>query len=207
MTADLLLQELPLVAILRGVTPQRVHGVAEALFAAGFRAIEVPLNSPEPLKSIEALAKHFGDRCLTGAGTVLTTQQADQVANAGGKLMVTPNTNPDVIARGVQQGLTVMPGFYTPSEGFAAITAGAKYLKLFPASSGGIGHLQAMLAVLPKTILVYAVGGVGAGNMSEWRKAGAAGFGLGSELFKPDFTDEEIATRAQRCVAAFKAAG
>jgi 2-dehydro-3-deoxyphosphogalactonate aldolase len=207
MSADLLLKELPLVAILRGVAPQRVEGVAEALFDAGFRAIEVPLNSPEPLKSIEALAKHFGDRCLTGAGTVLTTQQADQVANAGGKLMVTPNTNPDVIARGVQRGLTVMPGFYTPSEGFAAIAAGAKTLKLFPASSGGIGHLQAMLAVLPKTIPVYAVGGVGAGNMSEWRKAGAAGFGLGSELFKPDFTDEEIATRAQRCVAAFKAAG
>src|SRR5689334_14119642 len=207
MTADLLLQELPLVAILRGVTPQRVHGVAEALFDAGFRAIEVPLNSPEPLKSIEALAKQFGDRCLTGAGTVLTPQQADSVADAGGKLMVTPNTNPDVIARGVQRGLTVMPGFYTPSEGFAAVAAGAKYLKLFPASSGGIGHLQAMLAVLPKTIPVYAVGGVGAGNMSEWRKAGAAGFGLGSELFKPDFTDEEIAVRAQKCVAAFKAAG
>ena len=206
MTADLLLQELPLVAILRGVTPQRVHGVAEALFDAGFRAIEVPLNSPEPLKSIEALAKQFGDRCLTGAGTVLTPQQADSVADAGGKLMVTPNTNPDVIARGVQRGLTVMPGFYTPSEGFAAVAAGAKYLKLFPASSGGIGHLQAMLAVLPKTIPVYAVGGVGAGNMSEWRKAGAAGFGLGSELFKPDFSDADIATRAQKCVAAFKVA-
>ena len=207
MTADLLLQELPLVAILRGVTPQRVHGVAEALFDAGFRAIEVPLNSPEQLKSIEALAKQFGDRCLTGAGTVLTMQQADQVANAGGKLMVTPNTNPDVIARGVQRGLTVMPGFYSPSEGFAAIAAGAKYLKLFPASSGGIGHLQAMLAVLPKTVPVYAVGGVGAGNMSEWRKAGAAGFGLGSELFKPDFSDEDISARAQKSVAAFKAAG
>jgi len=207
MTADLLLQELPLVAILRGVTPQRVHGVAEALFDAGFRAIEVPLNSPEPLKSIEALAKQFGDRCLTGAGTVLTPQQADSVADAGGKLMVTPNTNPDVIARGVQRGLTVMPGFYTPSEGFAAVAAGAKYLKLFPASSGGIGHLQAMLAVLPKTIPVYAVGGVGAGNMSEWRKAGAAGFGLGSELFKPDFSDEDISARAQKSVAAFKAAG
>ena len=206
MTAGLLLQELPLVAILRGVTPQRVHGVAEALFGAGFRAIEVPLNSPEPLKSIEALAKHFGDRCLTGAGTVLTREQADQVANAGGQLMVTPNTNPAVIARGVEKGLTVMPGFYTPSEGFAAFAAGAKYLKLFPASSGGIGHLQAMLAVLPKTIPVYAVGGVGAGNMSEWRKAGAAVFGLGSELFKPDFSDEDIAVRAQRCVAAFKAA-
>jgi 2-dehydro-3-deoxyphosphogalactonate aldolase len=207
MSADLLLQELPLVAILRGVTPQRVQGVAEALFGAGFRAIEVPLNSPEPLKSIEALAKHFGARCLTGAGTVLTTEQTDQVANAGGKLMVTPNTNPSVIARGVAKGLSVMPGFYTPSEGFAAIAAGAKYLKLFPASTGGIGHLQAMLAVLPKTVPVYAVGGVGAGNMSEWRKAGAAGFGLGSELFKPDFSDEEIAARAQKCVAAFKAVG
>jgi len=207
MSADLLLKELPLVAILRGVTPARVEGVAEALFDAGFRAIEVPLNSPEPLKSIEMLAKQFGDRCLTGAGTVLTTEQADQVANAGGKLMVTPNTNPDVIARGVQRGLTVMPGFYSPSEGFAAIAAGAKYLKLFPASSGGIGHLQAMLAVLPKTVPVYAVGGVGAGNMSEWRKAGAAGFGLGSELFKPDFSDEDISARAQKSVAAFKAAG
>ncbi len=206
MTADQLLAELPLVAILRGVTPNRIAGAAAALFEAGFRAIEVPLNSPEPLKSIEILARAYGDRCLTGAGTVLTMEQVDQVADAGGKLMVTPNTNPDVIARGVKRGLTVMPGFYTPSEGFAAAAAGAKYLKLFPASTGGIGHLQAMLAVLPKTIPVYAVGGVGAGNMSEWRKAGAAGFGLGSELFKPDFTDEEIAIRARKCVAAFKAA-
>ncbi len=129
------------------------------------------------------------------------------MADAGGKLLVTPNTNPGVIARGVEKGLTVMPGFYTPSEGFAAIAAGAKYLKLFPASSGGIGHLPAMLAVLPKTVPVYAVGGVGAGNMSEWRKAGAAGFGLGSELFKPDFSDDEISTRAKKCVAAFSAAG
>lgn len=206
MNPDQLLAELPLVAILRGVTPAKIEGVAEALFGAGFRAIEVPLNSPEPFKSIERLAKQFGDRCLTGAGTVLTVEQADQVANAGGKLMVTPNTNASVIARGVAKGLTVMPGFYTPSEGFAAIAAGAKYLKLFPASTGGIGHLQAMLAVLPKAIPVYAVGGVGAGNMSEWRKAGAAGFGLGSELFKPDFTDADIAARAQKAVAAFKAA-
>jgi 2-dehydro-3-deoxyphosphogalactonate aldolase len=207
MTADQLLAELPLVAILRGVTPNKIAGVAAALFDAGFRAIEVPLNSPEPFKSIEILARAYGDRCLTGAGTVLTTEQVDHLADAGGKLMVTPNTNPDVIARGVKRGLTVMPGFYTPSEGFSAVQAGAKYLKLFPASTGGIGHLQAMLAVLPKTIPVYAVGGVGAGNMSEWRKAGAAGFGLGSELFKPDFTDEDIAARARKCVAAFKAAG
>ena len=207
MTADHLLAELPLVAILRGVTPNRIAGVAAALFDAGFRAIEVPLNSPEPFKSIEILARSYGDRCLTGAGTVLTEADVDRLADAGGKLMVTPNTNPAVIARGVARGLTVMPGFYTPSEGFAAVAAGARTLKLFPASTGGISHLQAMLAVLPKTVPVYAVGGVGAGNMSEWRKAGAAGFGLGSELFKPDFTDEDIATRAKKCVAAFKAAG
>jgi len=201
-----LLAELPLVAILRGVTPGRIAGVAAALFDAGIRAIEVPLNSPEPFKSIEILARAYGDRCLTGAGTVLTEAQVDQLADTGGTLLVTPNTNPGVIARGVARGLTVMPGFYTPSEGFAAVAAGAKYLKLFPASSGGIAHLQAMLAVLPKTVPVYAVGGVGAGNMSEWRKAGAAGFGLGSELFKPDFSDEEIAVRARKCVAAFKTA-
>jgi 2-dehydro-3-deoxyphosphogalactonate aldolase len=207
MTADALLAELPLVAILRGVTPARIEAVAVGLFEAGFRAIEVPLNSPEPLKSIALLAKQFGDRCLTGAGTVLTPEDVDRVADAGGRLLVTPNTNPAVIARGVEKGFTVMPGFYTPSEGFAALAAGARHLKLFPASSGGIGHLQAMLAVLPKTIPVYAVGGVGAGNMSEWRKAGAAGFGLGSDLFKPDFSDADIAARARRCVEAFKAAG
>jgi 2-dehydro-3-deoxyphosphogalactonate aldolase len=206
MTADALLAELPLVAILRGVTPARIEAVAAGLFEAGFRAIEVPLNSPEPLKSIALLAKQFGDRCLTGAGTVLTPEDVDRVADAGGRLLVTPNTNPAVIARGVEKGFTVMPGFYTPSEGFAALAAGARHLKLFPASSGGIGHLQAMLAVLPKTIPVYAVGGVGAGNMSEWRKAGAAGFGLGSDLFKPDFSDADIAARARRCVEAFKAA-
>jgi len=207
MSPDQLLAELPLVAILRGVTPARIEGVARALFAAGFRAIEVPLNSPEPFKSIETLAKIFGTSCLTGAGTVLTVADADRVADAGGKLMVTPNTDASVIARGVAKGLTVMPGFYTPSEGFAAVAAGAKTLKLFPASSGGIGHLQAMLAVLPKHVPVYAVGGVGAGNMFEWRKAGAAGFGLGSELFKPDFSDADISARAQKCVAAFHNAG
>jgi 2-dehydro-3-deoxyphosphogalactonate aldolase len=207
MTPDLLLAELPLVAILRGVTSARIEGVAGALFAAGIRAIEVPLNSPEPFKSIEMLAKAFGDRCLTGAGTVLTVSDVDRVVDAGGKLLVTPNTNPGVIARGVEKGLTVMPGFFTPSEAFAAVAAGARILKLFPASSGGIGHLQAMLAVLPKAVPVYAVGGVGAGDMSEWRKAGAAGFGLGSELFKPDFSDDDIAARAQKAVAAFKAAG
>jgi 2-dehydro-3-deoxyphosphogalactonate aldolase len=207
MNPDVLLAELPLVAILRGVTPARIEGVAAALFEAGIRAIEVPLNSPDAFKSIESLAKSFGDRCLCGAGTVLNAADVDRVADAGGKLLVTPNTNPAVISRGVERGLTVMPGFFTPSEGFAAIAAGAKILKLFPASTGGIAHLQAMLAVLPKTVPIYAVGGVGAGNMVEWRKGGAAGFGLGSELFKPDFSDADIAARAQKAVAAFKAAG
>jgi 2-dehydro-3-deoxyphosphogalactonate aldolase len=206
MNPDALLAELPLVAILRGVTPARIEGVAAALFEAGIRAIEVPLNSPEPFKSIETLARAFGDRCLCGAGTVLNAADVDRVAAAGGKLLVTPNTDPAVIAQGVKQGMTVMPGFFTPSEGFAAVTAGARILKLFPASSGGIGHLQAMLAVLPKSVPVYAVGGVGAGNMSEWRKGGAAGFGLGSELFKPDFSDADISARAQKAVAAFRAA-
>ena len=201
-----LLAELPLVAILRGVTPARIEGVAGALFEAGFRAIEVPLNSPDAFKSIELLAKQFGARCLTGAGTVLTPADVGRVHDAGGKLLVTPNTNPDVIAQGVGKGMTVMPGFFTPSEGFAAIAAGARTLKLFPASTGGTDHMKAMLAVLPKDVPVYAVGGVGAANMREWRNAGAAGFGLGSELFKPDFSDEEISQRAQRCVAAFKAA-
>ncbi len=207
MTAEALLAELPLVAILRGVMPDRVQGVAAALYDAGIRAIEVPLNSPEPFKSIELLAKQFGTRCLTGAGTVLDTVNVDRVANAGGTLLVTPNTNPAVISHGVAKGMTVMPGFYTPSEGFAAVAAGARYLKLFPATTGGIDHLKAMLAVLPKNVPVYAVGGVGAGNMSEWRQAGAAGFGLGSDLFKPGFSDEEISARAQKCVAAFRSAG
>ena len=204
MTADALLAELPLVAILRGVTPARIEGVAAALYDAGIRAIEVPLKSPEPFKSIELLAKQFGETCLTGAGTVLDTANVDRVLDAGGTLLVTPNTNPAVISHGVAKGMTVMPGFYTPSEGFAAIAAGAKYLKLFPASSGGTDHMKAILAVLPKTVPVYAVGGAGASNMAEWKKAGAAGFGLGSDLFKPDFTDAEIAERARKCVAAYR---
>jgi 2-dehydro-3-deoxyphosphogalactonate aldolase len=201
------LTELPLVAILRGVTPARIEGVAAALFDAGIRAIEVPLNSPEPFESIEILAKTYGDRCLTGAGTVLDSADVDRVAGAGGRLVVTPNTNPAVIARGAERKMVVMPGFYTPSEAFAAIAAGARTLKLFPAATAGTAHLKALLAVLPKDVPVYAVGGVGAGNMKEWRWAGAAGFGMGADLFKPDFSDEEIAVRARQSVAAFRDAG
>ena len=202
-----LLAELPIVAILRGVTPARILDVAAALYGAGIRAIEVPLNSPEPFKSIELLAREFSGRCLTGAGTVLSVGDVDRVMGAGGTLVVTPNTDPAVIARGVEKSMTVMPGFYTPSEALAAVAAGARMLKLFPAATGGIAHLKAVQAVLPKGLPVYAVGGVGAADMGAWRKAGAAGFGLGSELFKPDFTDAEIAARAARCVAALRGAG
>lgn len=198
--------EFPLVAILRGVVPARIESIARVLFAAGIGAIEVPLNSPEPFKSIEILARSDGEHCLTGAGTVLDPGDVDRVAGAGGKLIVTPNTNPAVITRAVERKMIVMAGFYTPSEAFAAVAAGAHALKLFPASTGGTAHLRALLAVLPKNVPVYAVGGVGAGNMKEWRQAGAAGFGMGSELFKPDFDDEEIARRARQSVAAFKTA-
>jgi 2-dehydro-3-deoxyphosphogalactonate aldolase len=130
----------------------------------------------------------------------------NRVADAGGRLIVTPNTDASVIAHGVSRGLTVMPGFFTPSEGFAAVAAGARYLKLFPATSGGPSHLKAMLAVLPPSVPVYAVGGVNPANMKEWRKAGAAGFGLGTDIFKPDYSDEDVTRRARDAVAGFKSA-
>lgn len=202
-----ILADLPLVAILRGVTPARVEKVAGAIFAAGIRAIEVPLNSPEPYRSIELLAKRFGREALTGAGTVTTPDEVDRVAAAGGRLAVSPHTDAAVIARAVEKGLLPMPGIMTPSEAYAAINAGARDLKLFPATSLGIGHLKAMLVILPPQVKVYAVGGVNPSSMKEWRAAGAAGFGLGSDLFKPDYDDAEIARRAKAAVDAFRAAG
>lgn len=155
----------PIVAILRGVTPDEVVAIAGALVEAGIRAIEVPLNSPDPLESIRRLCDAYGDIALCGAGTVLSPQAVEDVAAVGGKLIVTPNTDPEVIARAVALGLTAMPGFATPSEAFAAVKAGARALKLYPASSFGPSHIKAVKDVLPKHILVYAVGGVGAANL------------------------------------------
>ena len=201
-----LLDQLPIVAILRGVTPARVEKVAEAIFDAGIRAIEVPLNSPDPFKSIELLAKRFGSDALTGAGTITSLADVDRVADAGGRLAVSPHTDAAVIARAVERGLHPMPGIMTPSEAYAALNAGARDLKLFPATSMGIGHLKAMLVILPPAAKIYAVGGVNPSNMKEWWAAGAAGFGLGSDLFKPDYDDAEIARRSKAAVEAFKAA-
>lgn len=195
----------PIVAILRGVKPDEVAAIGKALIDAGVRAIEVPLNSPDPLESIRRLCEAHGRAALCGAGTVLTPQAVDDVAAAGGKLIVTPNTDPEVIARAVALGLTVMPGFATPSEAFAAVKAGARTLKLYPASSFEPGHVRAVKEVLPKAVQVYAVGGVGAANLEPWLRAGAAGVGVGGELYRPGDTAQAVARKAEALVAAWNA--
>jgi 2-dehydro-3-deoxyphosphogalactonate aldolase len=194
---------LPLVAILRGVKPDEAVGIGEALLAAGFRLIEVPLNSPEPLVSIGRLAAALGDKALVGAGTVLSPQDADAVADAGGRLLVMPHTDPAVIARGKARGLTVMPGFATPSEAFQALGAGADALKLFPAEANPPAVLKAMKAVLPKQVPVLPVGGIAPDGMAAYVAAGAAGFGLGSALYKPGASAAEVGAKAQAFVAAW----
>jgi 2-dehydro-3-deoxyphosphogalactonate aldolase len=195
----------PIVAILRGVKPDEILDVAAALVAAGIKGIEVPLNSPDPLESIKKLCDAFGDQALCGAGTVLSPQAVDDVASVGGKLIVTPNTDPEVIARAVALGLTARPGVATPSEAFAAVKAGAKALKLFPAGTFGPGHIKAIKDVLPKDIAVYAVGGVGAANLDVWKAAGVAGIGVGGELYRPGYTAQEVGERAAALVAAWNA--
>jgi 2-dehydro-3-deoxyphosphogalactonate aldolase len=194
--------EVPLVAILRGVTPDRVVSVSETLYATGIRMIEVPLNSPDPFTSIAALAACKKTDWTIGAGTVLTVEDARRTRHAGGGLVVAPNCDPEVISFCVQSGLKVMPGFATPTEAFQAIKAGARQLKLFPATSYGPKYLQALRAVLPRDVEVFPVGGVGVTTIPEWLAAGAAGFGLGSELFRPEYTLADIEQRAAALVEA-----
>jgi 2-dehydro-3-deoxyphosphogalactonate aldolase len=196
---------LPLVAILRGVQPREVLEIGAALHEAGIGAIEVPLNSPSPLESLSRLAASLGDRCLCGAGTVLTAADVDAVHAAGGRLVVTPNTVPAVIERAVALGMKVMPGFATATEAFAAIGAGAGLLKLFPAASYGPSHLKALREVLPRGIAVFAVGGVGAANLAPWREAGCAGLGVGSDLYRAGHSAGEVHRRALALVAAWRA--
>jgi 2-dehydro-3-deoxyphosphogalactonate aldolase len=194
------------VAILRGVRPEEVVRLGEALLEARIRLIEVPLNSPRALDSVAALADAIGTRALIGAGTVLTVAEADAVADAGGRLLVSPHCDPQIIRRGIERGLTVMPGFLSPSEAFAAITAGARDLKLFPARTVGAQHVAALKEVLPADVRVWAVGGVGADNLAEWLANGAAGVGVGGALYRPGITPEQIALRARQLVAAWNAA-
>jgi 2-dehydro-3-deoxyphosphogalactonate aldolase len=177
-----------LIAILRGVVPERVLGVAEVLYAAGFRAIEVPLNSPEPFASIAALAGGVQRDCLVGAGTVLDADDVRRTHAAGGRLVVAPNFDAAVVAEAIRMAMQVLPGIATATEAFAALRAGATQLKLFPAASYGPRHLQALRTVLPKGIDILPVGGVAADQIPDWLAAGAAGFGFGSELFRPDYS-------------------
>ncbi len=192
----------PLVAILRGVRPEEVVEIAEALIASGISIIEVPLNSPNPLASIELLVRAAGARALIGAGTVLSVDQVNAVAAVGGRLIVSPNVDPLVIRAATQSGMVVLPGYATPTEAFAAIAAGATGLKLFPAEAASPAVLKAHRAVLPHQVPILAVGGVDVSNMEAWRQAGADGFGLGSALFKPGMTASEVGMRAAALVGA-----
>lgn len=201
MTLDEALAECPVVAIIRGVTPDEVLDVAAALYEAGIRGVEVPLNSPDPIESIRRLTEAFGERMICGAGTVLKPIQVEEVARVGGKIIVSPNTQVDVIRRSVELGLDPAPGFGTASEAFAALDAGARHLKLFPAVSFGPNHIRQLKAVLPTHAVVWAVGGAGADNMAEWWAAGARAFGLGSELYKAGQTAAETAEKATRVVS------
>jgi 2-dehydro-3-deoxyphosphogalactonate aldolase len=196
-----------LIAILRGLDPDRAVETAEALVEAGIAWIEVPLNSPEPLRSIAAMRTALGDRARIGAGTVLTPEQVRAVAAAGAGFVVSPNCDPRVIARTKQLGLGSYPGVFSPTECFAALAAGADALKVFPAGLMGPGGLRAIRAVLPPETLVYAVGGVGPRDFADWRAAGADGFGLGSSLFQPGWPLARIAEQARASAEAYDACG
>ena len=197
---ELYLGACPLIAIIRGVTPDDAEAIGRALFENGIRIIEVPLNSPDPLKSIERLAASLGDSALVGAGTVLKPHQVADVRAAGGRIIVSPNVNKDVIAAAASDGLVSIPGYFTPSEAFQALDAGATALKLFPAEAASPAVLKAQLAIIPRDVPLLAVGGIKPDNMHPWLDAGARGFGLGGGLYQPGQTADETAAKARAYV-------
>jgi 2-dehydro-3-deoxyphosphogalactonate aldolase len=194
------LADCPLVAIIRGVRPDEVEEIGAAIHEAGIRIIEVPLNSPDPLASIERLARSLGDRATVGAGTVLDPEQVAAVAGAGGQVIVSPNTHPAVIEASVRAGLISLPGYFTPSEAFDALRAGAHGLKLFPAEGASPAVVKAQRAVLPKDVPLLVVGGVKPDTMRPWIEAGAQGFGLGGGLYQPGQSAEETGRKARAYV-------
>jgi 2-dehydro-3-deoxyphosphogalactonate aldolase len=201
---DAAMAEMPLVAVLRGLQPAEAAAIGEALFKAGFRLIEVPLNSPEPLQSIRQLSEKFGHVALVGAGTVMSIQAARDVAAAGGRLIVMPHCDTDIIRAAKDFGAFVAPGIATPTEAFAALAAGADALKAFPAEMIAPAAVGAMRAVLPKGTRILPVGGITPETMAPYHAVGAAGFGLGSALFKPGMTVADVAARAANFVAAWR---
>jgi 2-dehydro-3-deoxyphosphogalactonate aldolase len=198
------LDQCPLVAIIRGITPNEAEAIADAIYDGGIRIIEVPLNSPDALRSIERIARKYGDRTLVGAGTVLRREQVGEVKDGGGRIIVSPDTNVDVISAAAGAGLVSCPGYFTPTEAFAAIRAGAHGLKLFPAEGATPDVLKGQLAVIPKEVPVLAVGGISPDNMRPWLAAGASGFGLGSGLYKPGQSAAETLAKTRAYVAGVK---
>jgi 2-dehydro-3-deoxyphosphogalactonate aldolase len=198
------LAEVPIVAILRGLTPDDAVAVGTALLDAGIRVMEVPLNSPDPLVSIAAMADALGDRALVGAGTVLHIGEVHDLARCGARFIVSPNSDARVIDAALDAGMQALPGYQTPTEAFAAVAAGARWLKMFPAGPLGIAHFKALAAVLPAHVRTVAVGGVGAANAREWLDAGVAGLGVGSELYKPGDSAAAVAEKAAALVAAVR---
>jgi len=206
MTFKTAMAELPLIAILRGITPAEAEPVGEALVAAGFRLIEVPLNSPDPFRSIEALAKHFGDKAVIGSGTVMTSGDAQHTVEVGGRLVVMPHSNSEVIRAARSAGAWCLPGVATPTEGFAALAAGADGLKLFPGEALPPAVIKAWKAVFPPSVPLMPVGGVTPKRIAEYVAAGAAGFGIGSALYKPGVSIADVQARAASFAAAWRAA-
>jgi 2-dehydro-3-deoxyphosphogalactonate aldolase len=196
------LERCPLMAILRGVKPDEVLAIGDALERQGIAIVEVPLNSPQPMESIARLAREFGERLLIGAGTVMTAAQVGEIAAAGGRLVVTPHADPAVTHAAKRHGMLAVPGFFTPAEAFAMLAAGADALKLFPAEAASPAVLRALRAVLPSATAVLPVGGIDASNMAAWSAAGAAGFGIGSAIYRAGDSAETVAASAHALVAA-----